>query len=103
MSKGLRWRPPRKAEILITPLAEEGRRTRLVQVGPVRSVTKDAHKPSRNTCVSATTSPNSTIVVKYVPTNLQRADLLTKPPVGEKSLYFVICPLGHTPHKPLPD
>ena len=43
MSKGLRWRPPGKVEIHITPLAEEGRRTRLVRIGPVRSVTKEAH------------------------------------------------------------
>lgn len=43
------------------------------------------------------------IVFKYLPTDLQLADLLTKPLVGEKVLYFVMYLLGQIPHKRYPD
>lgn len=40
------------------------------------------------------------IVFIYIPTDLQLADLLTKPLIGDKLVYFRDCLMGIVPHKP---
>ena len=45
---------------------------------------------------------NNVIVFRYIPTELQLADIFTKPIIGERFFYFRDCLLGRTPTKHLP-
>ena len=45
---------------------------------------------------------NNVIVFRYIPTELQLADIFTKPIIGERFFYFRDCLLCRTPTKPLP-
>ena len=45
---------------------------------------------------------NNVVVFRYIPTELQLAEIFTKPIIGERFFYFRDCLLGRTPTKPLP-
>ena len=45
---------------------------------------------------------NNVIIFRYIPTDLQLADIFTKHIIGEKFFYLRDCLLGRTPTKPLP-
>ena len=40
------------------------------------------------------------LIFRYISTDLQLADVMTKPLLGEKFIYFRDCLLGTVPHKP---
>ena len=45
---------------------------------------------------------NNVVVFRYIPTELQLADIFIKPIIGERFFYFRDSLLGRTPIKPLP-
>ena len=44
-----------------------------------------------------------TLIFRYLSTDLQLADLMTKPLIGDKFLYFRDCLMGAVAHKPYTD